>query len=93
MYFDVVDDLTLQLPSQLGPHLRALRRARKMTQRDLAVRLGVTQARVATIEANPAAVSVGQLMTILAALGVDIVLRPRSPKDATAGGSLPTVNW
>ena len=64
-----------------------------MTQRDLAVRLGVTQARVATIEANPAAVSVGQLMTILAALGVDIVLRPRSPKDATASGSLPTVNW
>lgn len=88
-----MDDLTLQLPSQLGPHLRALRRARKMTQRDLAVRLGVTQARVATIEANPAAVSVGQLMTILAALGVDIVLRPRSPKDATASGSLPTVNW
>jgi len=64
-----------------------------MTQRDLAVRLGVTQARVATIEANPAAVSVGQLMTILAALGVDIALRPRSSKDATASAPLPTVNW
>ena len=88
-----MDDLTLQLPSQLGPHLRALRRARKMTQGNLAARLGVTQARVAAIEANPAAVSVGQFMTILAALGVDIVLRPRSSKDATAGGSPPKVNW
>jgi hypothetical protein len=48
---------------------------------------------VAAIEANPAVVSVGQFMTILAALGVDIVLRPRSSKDATAGGSPPKVNW
>jgi HTH-type transcriptional regulator / antitoxin HipB len=88
-----MDDLTLQLPNQLGPHLRALRRARKMTQSDLAARLGVTQARVATIEANPAAVSVGQLMTILAALGVDIALRRRPAKDAVASGTLPTVNW
>lgn len=88
-----MDDLTLQLPSQLGPHLRALRRARKMTQSGLAARLGVTQARVAAIEANPAAVSVGQFMTILAALGVDIVLRPRSSEDTVASGPLPTVNW
>jgi HTH-type transcriptional regulator/antitoxin HipB len=88
-----MDDLTLQLPSQLGPHLRSLRRARKMTQSALAARLGVTQARIAAIEANPAAVSLGQLMTILAALGVDIALRPRPTKDAVASGPLPTVSW
>jgi HTH-type transcriptional regulator/antitoxin HipB len=64
-----------------------------MTQSDLAARLGVTQARVATIEANPAAVSFGQLMTILAALGVDITLRPRESDDAGGSASLPTVNW
>lgn len=88
-----MDDLTLQLPSQLGPHLRSLRRARKMTQRDLAARIGVTQARVAAIEANPAVVSVGQLMTILAALGVDVALRPRPTGDAVASDPLPTVAW
>ena len=88
-----MDDLSLQLPSQLGPHLRALRRARKMTQSDLAARLGVTQARVSAIEADPAAVSVGQFMTILTALGVDIALRPRPSMDAPASGALPTVNW
>ena len=88
-----MNDLTLQLPSQLGPHLRSLRRARKITQRALAVRLGVTQARIAAIEANPAAVSFGQLMTILAALGVDIALRPRSTKDAGASDPPPTVPW
>lgn len=64
-----------------------------MTQRDLATRLGVTQARVAAIEANPAAVSFGQLMAILAALGVDIALRPRPTRDAAVSSALPTVNW
>jgi HTH-type transcriptional regulator/antitoxin HipB len=64
-----------------------------MTQSDLAARLGVSQARVAAIEANPAAVSVGQLMTILAALGVDIALRTRPTKDTVAGGPVPTVTW
>jgi HTH-type transcriptional regulator/antitoxin HipB len=64
-----------------------------MTQRDLAARLGVTQARVAAIEANPAAVSFGQLMTILAALGVDIALRLRPTRDAVASSPLPTVSW
>lgn len=90
-----MDNLILQIPSQLGAHLRALRRARKMTQSDLASRLGVTQARVAAIEANPAAVSFGQLMALLAALGVDIALRPRPRKDAVASGPLSTVkvNW
>jgi HTH-type transcriptional regulator / antitoxin HipB len=93
LYFAYMDDLNLQLPNQLGPHLRSLRRARKMTQRDLAVCLGVTQARVAAIEANPAVVSVGQLMTILAALGVDIALRPRPATDAVARATPPTVTW
>lgn len=88
-----MNDLTLQLPSQLGPHLRALRRVRKMTQSDLAKRHGVTQARIAAIEANPAVVSFGQLMAILATLGVDIALRPRPAKDAVPSGPLPTVNW
>lgn len=88
-----VYDLTLQLPEQLGPHLRALRRARKLTQRDLAARLGVTQARIAAIEANPAAVSVRQLMTILAALGVDITLRPRAMGAAAVREPPPTVTW
>jgi HTH-type transcriptional regulator/antitoxin HipB len=88
-----MDDLTLQLPSQLGPHLRALRRARKMTQHGLAARLGVTQARIATIEANPSAVSLGQLMTILAALEVDIALRPRPTRDAVTSDAESTVAW
>lgn len=88
-----VYDLALQLPEQLGPHLRALRRARKLTQRDLAARLGVTQARIAAIEANPAAVSVRQLMTILAALGVDITLRPRAMGVAAVREPPPTVTW
>jgi hypothetical protein len=32
-------------------------------------------------------------MTILAALGVDIALRPRPTEDTVAGGPFPTVTW
>jgi len=88
-----MDTLILQLPNQLGPHLRSLRRAKGLTQRDLAARLGVTQARVSAIETNPGAVSVGQLMAILAALGVNLALLPRRSRDAVADRPLPTVDW
>jgi|APFre7841882724_1041349.scaffolds.fasta_scaffold411825_1 HTH-type transcriptional regulator/antitoxin HipB len=85
-----MDTLLLQLPSQLGPHLLSLRRAREITQRVLAARLGVTQARIAAIEGNPGAVSMNQLMAILSALGVDLLLRPRSSRDTVATGTPPT---
>jgi HTH-type transcriptional regulator/antitoxin HipB len=77
----------------LGPHLRSLRRARRITQSALAARLGVTQARIAAIEANPGAVSVNQLMAILTALGVDLALRPRPSRAAVAPGAPPSVDW
>lgn len=88
-----MDTLPLQFRNQLGPHLRSLRRARKMTQRELAARLGVTQARIATIEANPAAVSVGQLMTILAALDADLALCVRPARDRVARKPRPQTDW
>jgi len=88
-----MDALPLQLPSQLGPHLRSLRRARKITQSTLAARLGVTQARIAAIEGNPGVVSMNQLMAILSALGVELALRPRPSRDTAATGAPPTVDW
>jgi HTH-type transcriptional regulator/antitoxin HipB len=78
------DAFLLQAPAQLKLHLRALRRERGLTQAALAARLGIKQARYAIIESRPEAVSTGQLLDILAALGVDVLLRPRRarPEDA-----------
>jgi HTH-type transcriptional regulator/antitoxin HipB len=59
----------LRISDQLKPHLRALRKSLGLTQSQLGVLVGVKQARIAEIEANPGAVSLDQLTKVLAALG------------------------
>jgi len=59
----------LRIADQLQPHLRALRKRRGLTQAQLGALVGVKQARIAEIEANPGAVSLDQLIRLLAALG------------------------
>jgi len=68
-------DYIISISEQLAPQLRSLRRARRLCQKDLALKLGLSQSRVAAIERNPAAVSTGQLLKILKVLSVDLVLR------------------
>lgn len=59
----------IRLPGQLKQHLRALRKRHGLTQAQLGALVGVKQARIAEIEADPGAVSLDQLTRILAALG------------------------
>lgn len=68
-------DYPVFIIDQLPQQLQALRKARGWSQTELAKRLGVTQARVTTIERNPSVVSVGQLFEILQLLGAQLVLR------------------
>jgi len=71
----------VQIPSQLSSHLRALRKARGMSQAALGSRLGLSQTRVARIEGDPLSVSVEQLLRVLAALGVQVSLQPMPTVD------------
>lgn len=64
----------LRIPDQLRPHLRALRKRQGLTQAQLGALVGVKQARIAEIEANPGAVSLDQLNRVLAALGATLHL-------------------
>ena len=68
-------DYPVQLSSQLQQLLKSLRKSRQMTQAGLARRLGVVQSRVADIERDPGAVSVEQLLQVLAMLGAQMVVR------------------
>lgn len=68
-------DYPVALSSQVKQYLRSLRKSRGLTQSDLAKRLGVGQSRVADIEANPGAVSVDQLLQVLAVLNAQLVVR------------------
>ncbi len=72
-------DYALELPDQLAQHLRALRKARGLSQAALASKLGLTQSRIATIERNPAALGTGQLLRVLSALDAQLVLRDTRP--------------
>lgn len=61
--------------AQFTDHLRALRKARGMTQADLGRLIGVGQSRIADIERDPGSVSVSQMHQILSALGGQMLLR------------------
>lgn len=70
-----MDTLPLHSPGQLSAHLKALRLTRELTQAQLAKRLGIRQSRLADIENHPEKVSSAQLLDLLAALGVEVLLR------------------
>jgi len=72
-------DYLISISDQLAPQLRSLRKARWLSQADLACKLGVSQSRIAAIERDPAVVSAGQLLDILNALNVQLVLRDTLP--------------
>jgi len=82
-------DYPVQLAAQLSQHLRALRKARRMSQSQLGQKLGVSQTRVAAIEKDPSVVSVGQLLEVLQVLNTQLVLRdPSTPPQVGQAASL-----
>lgn len=72
----------IQTPSQLSSHLRALRIERGLSQAALGAILGLSQTRIARIEADPLSVSAGQLLRILSALGMRMTLELVAGRDS-----------
>jgi transcriptional regulator with XRE-family HTH domain len=64
----------IKFVDQLRQHLRALRKKQGLTQAQLGAMLGVSQSRIAEIEANPGAVTFDKLVQLLSALGAGISL-------------------
>ena len=68
----------IQAPSQLGVLLRAARRKRGMSQQELALKAGGTsQNRLSELELQPGRFTVERLLLILAALDLELEVRPR----------------
>lgn len=85
-------DYPLRFVDQLRPHLKALRKQRGLTQAQAGALIGVSQARVAEIEANPGAVSFEQLMKLLSALGASFCLRDEAvPSGAVVAAEEPAL--
>jgi len=68
----------IQAPSQLGVLLRGARQKRGMSQQELALKAGGTsQNRLSELELQPGRFTVERLLLILAALDLELVVRPR----------------
>ena len=63
---------------QAGAALRRLRRKRGLTQTELGARMNVRQATISKLEAGEPATQLRILMDALAALDLELVIRPRS---------------
>ncbi|MDB5846756.1 MAG: hypothetical protein JWP29_508 [Rhodoferax sp.] len=61
-------------PQQLRTMLRSLRQARGLTQEQLGQRIGVSQKRIARIEAAPEKTAYDQIARIVTALGCRLVI-------------------
>lgn len=68
----------IRAPAQLGVLLRGVRRQRGLSQSDLALRAGgASQARLSQLELQPGRLTLDRLLLILAALDLELVVRPR----------------
>ena len=75
----------IQAPPQLGVLLRGARRQRGMSQQELALKAGGTsQNRLSELELQPGRFTVERLLLILAALDLELVVRPRETSTKAA---------
>jgi HTH-type transcriptional regulator / antitoxin HipB len=86
-------DYPLKTTEQLRQQLRSLRKKRNLTQARLGAVIGVTQARVVEIEANPGSVSLQQIMQVLHALGAGLVMRDAEADAATDENKIKKGSW
>ena len=75
----------IQAPSQLGVLLRGARRKRGMSQQELALKAGGTsQNRLSQLELQTGRFTVERLLLMLAALDLELVVRPRETSTKAA---------
>jgi HTH-type transcriptional regulator / antitoxin HipB len=70
--------------AQLGQILSSRRRAAKLPQRALAVKLAISQNRLSEIEANPATLTIERLLELANLLGLELVIQDRSTTQKTS---------
>lgn len=69
-------------PAQLVEILRARRKARHLTQAELAQKLAISQARYSALESDPATIPLERLLTLVKLLGFELVIQERPSQSA-----------
>jgi HTH-type transcriptional regulator / antitoxin HipB len=76
--YDCAMQITVRTSKQAGDAIRRIRRQRSLTQAALGDRMHVRQATISKLEAGEPATQLRILMDALAALDLEVVIRPRS---------------
>ncbi|CAM4066844.1 helix-turn-helix domain-containing protein [Bordetella muralis] len=84
-------DFTVRTAEQLPTLLQAFRKQAGLTQAATAMRLGVTQQTLSSLERNAEKVSADRLLELLSILGVELVLRKTNESAAIKPPASP--NW
>jgi HTH-type transcriptional regulator/antitoxin HipB len=79
------EEVVIRAPSQLAQLLIALRRQRGLSQSALAQKAGgISQARLSALELSPGRFTLERMLLILAALDLELVVRPRRRSEPAA---------
>jgi HTH-type transcriptional regulator/antitoxin HipB len=69
-------------PLQLGEVLRGRRKARGMSQAELAAKLTISQSRLSTLESDPATLTLDRLLAVAGLLGLELVIEDKTTTSA-----------
>lgn len=83
----------IQSPEQLATLLKTSRQARRLTQAQLAARLGISQNRLSELESDAASLPLSRLLELTQALGLELLVRKAEPPDAPPDSREPTPAW
>ena len=67
----------IRTPQQLGAVLQGYRKQKEMTQAEVGGAVGLPQSGVSEIESDPSTSSLNRIFKLLAALNLELVVRPR----------------
>jgi HTH-type transcriptional regulator/antitoxin HipB len=70
-------EYTIKSSEQMGAVLRGFRRDKKLTQAGVGAKVGLAQNAVSEIENSPGRTSLARVFKLLAALDLDLAVRPR----------------
>ncbi len=70
-------EFVIRTPRQLGPVLQGYRKGRPLTQADVGRTVGLPQSEISRLELDASGASLGRIFKLLAALDLELVVRPR----------------
>jgi HTH-type transcriptional regulator/antitoxin HipB len=79
-------DYLVHSPDQLTHILKGTRRQKKMSQEAVGGLIGLKQEAISTLERAPGGSSVARLLSVLSALGLELVVRDIPKADKTSRG-------